>query len=395
MCEYVINSHLTRNTPIIREQGAVSPRQFHRQLPGYLPTPLISLPGLADRLGMGRILVKDEAHRFELGAFKVLGASHAIFRWLKSMWENEVGTSFTVSDFLNFKTASRPFIVPPVCTATDGNHGRAVARAARLVGLKAVIYMPHETVAARIENIRREGADVVIVDGTYDDAVERVKEDAEKNGWQIISDTSWPGYTQIPTWIQQGYSTMFDEVEAQVTESAVPRPDIIFIQGGVGALAAAAVDYGASLSSEKRPVAVCVEPTAAACLLESARSPDGTPVSAAGNLSTIMAGLNCGTPSFTAWPIICNGIDVFLSISDRYATRAMKTYFYPHKDDARIVSGESGAAGLGALLAILESASLAEVRRHLNLGAESDILLLNTEGATDPEGFERIVGTQP
>ncbi len=371
------------------------PLTFHRTLPGYTPTPLVSLPGLARELGVGEILVKDESHRLGLNAFKVLGASWAVYRYLKARWESETGQPF--GDTLTLTPAQRAhFGDLTLSTATDGNHGRGVAWTARTLGLRAVIYMPRGTVPARVLNIRRENATVEVIDGTYDDAVEKIKADSARNGWQIVSDTSWPGYDQIPGWIQAAYTSMFREMETVIHAPDDPMVDLVFLQGGVGALAAGAIWYYVGRYGARRPNLVCLEPTDAACLLESARTPDGSPAVSRGKLTSIMAGLNCGVPSAIAWPIVRDATDLFVAMEDSYAWEAMRRYYHPAVDnngtaDPRITSGESGAAGLAALLALLQADDLAPAREFLGLSPASRILLLNTEGATDPEGFARTI----
>jgi diaminopropionate ammonia-lyase len=347
----------------------------------YQPTPVISLPGLASQVGVGNVLVKDEAHRFGLKAFKALGASYAIYRLIKSKESSEVraGTFYSGS--------------PPVadwtytfCTATDGNHGRGVAWIARKLKQNAVIYLPANTVRSRVECIRAEGAEAILVNGSYDDAVDLCKEDTSANGWQIVSDTSWQGYTEIPRWVMAGYITLFSEI----TEELGSEPDGVFVQGGVGALAAAAAWYYRTRVSQDVKL-ICVEPLDAACLLESTQSGDGNPVTASGKLRSVMAGLNCGIPSQVAWPFIREGFDAFVAIPDRFAIDAMRTYYNPADGDPQIISGESGAAGLAALRAIYCEESLSPLKRHLHLREDSRVLLLNTEGDTDPEHFAGVV----
>ena len=247
-------------------------RSFHRSIPGYAPTPLVSLPGLAGNLGVAQISVKDEAHRFGLKAFKGLGASYAIYRFIKQRWEQQFGVQFEIANLYHSELLK--LLNLPLCTATDGNHGRAVAWFSRLIGHPSLIYMPNNTVAARIDNIRREGAGVVVVDGDYDEAVRAVARDAEQNGWQVISDTSYPGYTQIPYWIMAGYTTMFEEIDRQINpdEGAF---DLILLQSGVGSFTAAAGWYYGRRQESDRPKLVSVEPTDADCLLESIKHGHG------------------------------------------------------------------------------------------------------------------------
>jgi len=278
----------------------------------------VPLPGLAKQLDLGAIFVKDEAHRLGLNAFKVLGGSYAVYRALRERWESASSEPF--GDRLELTADRRQRLGHPIlCTATDGNHGRGVAWSARQLGLKAVIYMPHGTVPARIENIRCEGADVRVIDGNYDAAVEQIKADAAAHGWLVISDTSWPGYTRIPGWIQAAYTTIFREMEHDLHRADGPGVDIVVVPGGVGALAAAAAWYYVARYGVRRPKLVCVEPLSAACLLASARTADGTPVAVSGALDSIMAGLNCGTPSTIAWPLIRDTYNIATALGARAA----------------------------------------------------------------------------
>jgi len=364
---------------------------FHKSLPHYHPTPLFSLPALAHQLGVGQILVKDESYRFDLNAFKVLGASSAIYRFMTGVMAVESSEPFDILEFM--KDARRaPWADKfTFCTATDGNHGRAVAWTAKRFGQKAVIYMPKGTVPARIRNIEAEGARVEIIEGTYDDAVKKIAIDAAQNGWQVISDTAYPGYLTVPGQIMAGYVTMFKEMEGKILGGESADVDIVFLQAGVGSFAAAAGWYYIARYGSSRPKLVSVEPVEAACLLESSLTPDGRPTTAKGSFTTIMAGLNCGTPSIIAWPIIRDSFDLFLAVTDEYAAEAMRRYYHPPGDDPHIVSGESGAAGLAALLALVRDDGLREAREKLGLGMTSRILLVNTEGATDPEHFRHVV----
>jgi len=343
----VLNRFLDRHARFPKPDPAVL--RFHQSVPGYQPTPLHSLPGLARELGVGSLLVKDECPRFGLKAFKALGASWAVHRFLER--HGRAGVTFA--------------------SATDGNHGRAVAWAARLTGNRAVIYVPRHTVPARIDAIRSEGAEVIVVDGTYDDAVDRADHDSHLNGWQVISDTAYPGYMEIPAWVMEGYSTMFAEIEA--------RPDIVIIQAGVGGLAAAAVQHfaGAKL--------VCVQPSEADGLLESASSENGEPRSTQKSQRTIMAGLACGVPSLLAWPVLKRGVTLFMSVDDRFAAEAMRR-LHP-----MIISGETGAAGLGGLIALCREPEFAQSKEQLGLSGDSSVLVISTEGDTDPENYRAIV----
>jgi len=341
-------------------------REFHRNLPRYELTPLHRCDGLARALGLARILVKDESVRFGLEAFKALGASWAMER---------VRTGRT-----------GPMTVT---TATAGNHGRAVAWAATRMDCYAVIFVPADAQPARVEKIRREGARVEVVRGTYDDAVALAAETAGRNGWQVVSDTGYPGYLQVPQWIAEGYSTLFEETAEQLAAVGVAPPDVVLVQAGVGSLLHAAVDHFRGGSTQ--PKLVAVEPAESAPLFASIGSPDGSPTPAAGKQNSIMAGLNCGAVSLAAWPTIRRGVDLFLTIDDRHAAAAMRILARPAVGDPPIVAGESGAAGLAGLLALMEEPELALAARFLQLGPATSVLVINTEGATDPVGYARIV----
>ncbi|MDH3889575.1 MAG: diaminopropionate ammonia-lyase [candidate division Zixibacteria bacterium] len=358
----------------------------HRSLKEYAPTPLVSLPVLAERLGIGELLVKDESHRFGLNAFKALGSTYAIYQVIKQLL-NENSQSCPPSERF-YRDSPLPSGSFTFTTATDGNHGRGVAWVARQLAQKAVIYMPKETVPARIENIRNEGAEVIVVDGSYDAAVARCREDALARDWQILSDTGWPGYEQIPRWIQAGYLTMFEEIH----KDAANQVDVVIVQAGVGALAAAAAWYYNRIYPEPHPKLVSVEPLTADCCMQSIQTTDGEPITIAGDPSSIMAGLNCGTPSPIAWPFVKQGYDLFVSISDDSGREAMRSCFYPTDDDPRIISGESGAAGLAALTTLVNDPAFTPAREFLHIDSTSRVLVINTEGDTDPAGFAGIVG---
>jgi diaminopropionate ammonia-lyase len=339
---------------------------FHRSFSNYKPTPLIKLPHLADELGLGELWVKDESRRFGLNAFKALGASYAIHRFLE---ENPGDYTFA--------------------TATDGNHGRAVAWASALYGHGAVVFMPSGSAPARIKAIADEGADVMVVEGDYDTAVQTCRERVQEEGWILIQDTSWEGYTEIPTLICAGYLTMFGEIEGVLHRPDEPGVDVVIMQVGVGSWASTGVCYYNSRYGGNRPKIVSVEPSEASCLFDSSEA--GRRIKTLGTHNTIMAGLNCGTPSLISWEVLKSGVDLFLSIPDYYTKRAMRKFYYPAGDDPHIISGESGSAGLGTLMALLESPDLKQARKGLALGQDTRVLVFNTEGDTDPASFESIV----
>ena len=354
-----------------------APLRFHRRLPGYEETPLVDATDLADSLGVGKVFVKDESSRLGLPAFKILGASWAVYRALEERVGNDgFGDWETIDDL---KAKLEPLRPLTLVAATDGNHGRAVARVARLLGLGAKIFVPRDMAPARREAIAGEGAEVVVVDGTYDDAVEI---SAEAEGF-LISDTSWPGYERIPSWVIEGYSTMLWEIEDEIERRDEQGPDLVVVQVGVGAFAAAVARHFRSQDAPRHPKLVAVEPTRADCLFRSVSS--GHLVTVPGPHDSIMAGLNCGRPSLVAWPTLRRSIDLLVCVDDEPVREAMRL-----GADSGIVSGETGASGLGGLLALLRAEEGEEARLGLGVSGETRVLVFNTEGATDPDAYRRV-----
>ena len=354
-----------------------APLNFHRRLPEYAVTPLVDASGLAGALGVGRAWVKDESWRLGLPAFKILGASWAVYRALERRSGGSIGGW---GDAGGLRERLAPLLPMTLAAATDGNHGRAVARMARMLGLGARIFVPADMVAARIEAIESEGADVVVIQGTYDEAVARSAEEAGEH-CLVISDTSWPGYEDVPRWVIDGYSTILWEVSDELDRRGEEGPTLVVAQIGVGAFAAAVTRHFRSPGVSPRPKILGVEPARAACALASAEA--GGIVHVPGPHGSIMAGLNCGSPSVVAWPTISKGIDLFVAIEDDLAREAMRMLA-----GAGIVSGETGAAGLAGLLAFAQEE---EGRRTLGLTEEARVLVFNCEGATDPGAYGRIV----
>jgi diaminopropionate ammonia-lyase len=315
---------------------------FHRTLPGYQSTPLGSLPGLSASLEVGNVLVKDESQRLGLNAFKVLGARYAVYRILQRRWQENFGSPLDFAQFLDTSQARRLGELT-FCAATDGNHGKAVVWISRHQTMRCVVFVPAHATKDRIMNIEAEQAHVIVVEGDYAATLVAAGQAARENGWTEVGDCVYEGYTEIPSWIQTGYETLFREIEEQTGQFG--RPDFLFLQSRVGGFAAAAANHYATQpegnGGDKAPVLICVEPEEVAGCLASIMAPGGDLTSAAGNQDTIMAGLNCSDPSHTAWPILKDSIDLFLSVSDNQAVSAMK-YF---ASDG-IISGESGAAWL-------------------------------------------------
>ena len=371
------------------------PVAFHRSMPGYEPTPLVSTPGLAHDLGIASLVVKDQSRCFGLPAFKIIGASWAVNCAVSELLGLPPAPTFVA--LVERAEALRPL---KLVTATDGNHGRAVAHMAALLGLDATIYVPKGTVPARIDAIRSEGARLEVVDGPYDDAVARAAQDAGPR-CLIVSDTSWPGYESTPKAVIGGYATIMHEIDEQLGALSASQPDLILVQNGVGALAAAVgAHYGGgtrggdtggardSGGSGHGPVLVSVEPDDAACMLESLAA--GRIVTVPGPHRSIMAGLNCGTLSMVAWPVLRTTFQLCITVDDDRARRAMRLLA-----DAAIESGESGASGLAGLLALCEAPEFDEPRSRFGIGPETNVLVFSTEGVTDPAAYAAIVGHLP
>lgn len=354
---------------------------FHQKLPGYRQSPLIDAPNIADVLGVGKVWVKDESSRFGLPAFKFLGASWAIYRVLLKRMGGAIEPWQTFDDLQEQFAPLKPLTL---IAATDGNHGRAVARMAHLLGFASRIFVPRGMAQARIDAIKGEGAEVTIVDGSYDDAVTRAAALASDDAL-VISDTAWEGYTQIPRWIMEGYTTILRELDDQLAATGDAHVNLVAAQMGVGGLATAVVWHYRRPELANQPKIVGVEPLAADAILQSARA--GRMVEAPGPHTSIMAGLCCGVPSLVAWPIISRGVDVFVAIDDEWTREAMRALAR-----AGVVSGETGAAGLAGLLAMLSGPEREQRRQLLRLTPESQVVVISTEGATDPEAYQRIVG---
>jgi len=367
---------------------AIQVLRFHRMMPGYQPTSLAGLHRLAEAWGLGRILVKDESSRFGLQAFKVLGGSYAVARMLcqrlQIPWE-QIDFSTLAGDRYRRQIESIT-----LATATDGNHGRGIAWTAEQLGMPAVVYMPKGSAQSRVTNIGRHGARVVVTDLNYDDTVRLVWEKARQNGWQVIQDTAWGAYRDIPRWIMQGYTTMSVETVAQMAESGL-RPSHVFVQAGVGSFAAAMVAHLAHVYADRPPRFIVVEPTRAACMLESALAGDGRPRTVIGDLDTIMAGLACGEPNALAWDILQEWVGCYISCDDATAANGMRILANPLGDDARVEAGESGAVGVGLLDRLVNHPECAKLRQELGIGPESVVLVFNTEGATDPVNYRDVV----
>lgn len=361
---------------------------FHKSFPQYAVTPLTRLDGLAAQLGLDRVYVKDESYRFGLNAFKVLGGSYAIARHIAKETGKDirdVDYAFLTSDKLRETFGQATFF-----TATDGNHGRGVAWAANKLGQKCVVRMPKGSTQTRLENIAKENATVTIEDMNYDDCVRlAAKEASEAERGIIIQDTAWDGYEEIPTWIMQGYGTLALEADEQLANDGC-RPTHVFIQAGVGSLAGAVVGYFSNRFADNPPVMVVAEAKEADCLYQSAVKADGSRVNVTGDMLTIMAGLACGEANTVSWDILKNHVDVFASCPDWVSANGTRIYSSPMRGDDRVISGESGSVTMGLLHAIMTMPQYKDLKEALKLDADSKVLLVSSEGDTDPDRYREI-----
>lgn len=365
-------------------------RDFHESFPQYSVTPLTKLDRMAEYLGLGEVYIKDESYRFGLNAFKVLGGSFAMARYIAKQIGKDV--SELPYEVLTSEELRNEFGQATFFTATDGNHGRGVAWAANRLGQKAVILMPKGSTQTRLNNILAEGAQATIEEYNYDECVRMANAMAEKTEHGVmVQDTAWDGYEEIPSWIMQGYGTMAMEADEQLHDYGCDCPTHIFIQAGVGSVAGAVQGYFANRYPQNPPKVVVVEADAAACLYKGACAGDGNIRIVDGDMVTIMAGLACGEPNTISWDILKNHVDTFIATTDWAAAKGMRMLAAPIKGDQPVTSGESGAAGFGTLAAIMTMDEYQPLREHLGLDENSKILLFSTEGDTDPERYESIV----
>ncbi|MGW9631462.1 diaminopropionate ammonia-lyase [Agromyces sp. NPDC055520] len=351
-----------RNEPISDDVLA-----FHRSIPAYTETPLVEDPALAEELGVGRVFVKDESSRMELPAFKILGASYAVSRALSSRYGSpDVALSLP-------ELADRATRDPSLglTAATDGNHGRAVAHVARLLGVRATVFYPAGLTDAAKQAIADEGATTVELDLPYDDVVAEMARVAAAKGADeiVIQDTAWPGYVDVPQWIVDGYSTLFREVDHQLAAAGVGSdgPDLVAVPVGVGSFAQAAVRH--YRSDVAAPVVLSVESENAPAIIESLRN--GAPTTVA-TRHTIMSGLNCGTPSSLAWPYLARGVDAATTVTELEATIAVH--------DLERHGIDAGPCGAATLAGVRIALSTPERRDELGLDEASVLVLFSTEG---------------
>lgn len=389
---FLLNSHPDYRRPLDPDDaetlGTAAAGEVERFLAFRAPhgeTPLVALPGLAVQLGVGAIHIKDEGQRLGLGSFKALGGAYAVIRLLLEEASRTLGRAVDISE-LHAPTVQAIARAMTFACATDGNHGRSVAQGAQLVGARAVIFVHSGVSEARVAAIARFGAEVLRVDGSYDDSVGEAARAAAAEGWIVVSDTSWPGYERIPGLVMQGYTALVREALRRLPEP----PTHVFIQAGVGGVAAAVAGHLALALGDARPVFTVVDPARAACIVASARA--GRPVTLTPGEPTVMAMLECYAPSLVAWRILSRVADAFMTVDDADAILAMRQLARPPAGDPAIVAGESGGVGLAGLM---RAVSVPAIKAALRIDGRARIFLVNTEGATDPEKYAALVGQAP
>lgn len=389
---FLRNSHPDHDRPLTEADAetlgvaaAQEVERFLQQRENHRVTPLHALPALARELGVGAVHVKDEGQRLGLGSFKALGGAYAVIRLLLEEAGRQLGRPVDIAELHSPEVRQIAAGMTFAC-ATDGNHGRSVAQGAQLVGARSVIFVHAGVSAGRVAAIARFGARMVRVEGSYDESVAESARVSEREGWTIVSDTSWPGYERIPGLVMQGYTALLREALAQLPEP----PSHVFVQAGVGGIAAALAGHLAILFGERRPRFVVVDPARAACIFETAKA--GHPVAVPHGEPTVMAMLECNEPSLVAWRILSRVADGFMTVEDEEAVAVMNRLARPSGGDPAIVAGESGGAGLAGAI---QAAGDPAIRQQLGLDASSRIFVVNTEGATDPERYAELVGATP
>lgn len=374
-----------RDTAILGRDGAEDVMRLLALRGASAPTPLVALPGLARELGLQSLHLKDEGQRLGLGSFKALGGAYALMRLVQTEAALRLGRPVTLEEILSSEVRAIAASMTFAC-ATDGNHGRSVAQGAQLMGARAVIFVHSGVSQARIDAIAQFGAQMVRVAGNYDDSVAEAARVANAQGWTVLSDTSWPGYEEIPGLVMQGYTAIVGEALA-----GLPQPPThVFLQAGVGGFAAAIAGHLAILLGDARPHVTVVEPARAACLWASARA--GQVVKVAEDQPTVMAMLECYEPSLTAFRVLERVADGYMTVEEDDAPAIMRRLAAPVAGDPPVVAGESGAVGLAGAISVLRDADLAA---RIGLGPKARLLVINTEGATDPALYTRIVGRTP
>lgn len=389
---FLLNRHPDHRQPLTQEDaatlglaGAAEAERFLAARDNHAETPLHALPGLAGELGIGALHVKDEGKRLGLGSFKALGGAYAVMRLVLEEAGKRLGRAVDVAELHKPEVKAIAAQMTFAC-ATDGNHGRSVAQGASLVGARSVIFVHSGVSNERVAAIARFGAEMVRVAGDYDQSVREAARVAAERGWTVVSDTSWPGYERIPGLVMQGYTVIVREALKRLPEP----PTHVFLQAGVGGFAAAVAGHLAIVLGQARPTVTVVEPARAACIYETAKA--GRPVTIAHSQPTVMAMLECYEPSPVAWRVLSRLGDAFMKVEEEDAVSVMNRLARPAGSDPAIVSGESGGAGLAGLI---RAAADKKMRAALGLDAGSRVLIINSEGATDPGRYAELVGIVP
>ncbi|RWF26486.1 MAG: diaminopropionate ammonia-lyase [Mesorhizobium sp.] len=389
---FLLNHHPDHRQPLTEQDaatlgtaGAVEAERFLAARDNHAETPLHALPALAGELGIGALHVKDEGQRLGLGSFKALGGAYAVMQLVLEEAGRRLGRTVDVAELHSADVKAIAADMTFAC-ATDGNHGRSVAQGAGLVGARSVIFVHSGVSNERVAAIARFGAEIVRIAGDYDQSVREAARVAAERDWTVVSDTSWPGYERIPGLVMQGYTVIVREALKRLAQP----PTHIFLQAGVGGFAAAVAGHFAIVLGEDRPRAIVVEPARAACLYETAKA--GHPIAIAHSKPTVMAMLECYEPSLVAWRVLSRIGDAFMTVDEADAVSVMSRLARPSGDDPAIVSGESGGAGLAGLI---RAAGDKKLRAALGLDAGSRVLIVNSEGATDPGRYADLVGMAP
>jgi diaminopropionate ammonia-lyase len=389
---FILNTHPNYNKPLSASDAETfgiaasdQAERFAAQRAGYRPTPLYALPALAEHAGVAMIYVKDEGQRLGMGSFKALGGYYAVVQIVCEEASRRLGRAIGLSDLDGADVRAIAGELTFGC-ATDGNHGKSVAAGAKAVGARSVIFVHSGVSDERVDAIAAYGAEMVRVAGTYDDSVREADRACAENGWIVVSDTSWPGYERIPGLVMQGYTAMLKEIVREIPSP----PTHVFVQAGVGGLAAAVAAHFDIVYGANRPKFIVVEPDRAACLYESMRRGELTKVDH--GEPTIMAMLECYEPSLLAWDILSRKADAFVAVSETEAVDAMQRLAQPEGVDPAIVAGESGGAGVAGFLHVIKNPQYAKA---LGIDGKSRILFLNTEGATDRGRYRKLIGKTP
>ena len=374
------------NQPFSKEKVKKA-HHFHQSLPQYAKTPLSELTGRSKELGLGSLLVKDESRRFGLNAFKGLGASYAMACYFAGQLNMDMA-EVRFDELLELVNKYPP---ETFVTATEGNHGRGVAWATRIFNQNGKVFLPKGAAEVRVDAVTELGAEAKVTDINYDDTVQYAADQSSGNGWILMQDTAWEGYEEIPTHIMQGYTTILSEITEQLEPDSLDQITHVILQAGVGSFAGAMAAAIYNQTDGSPPKIIVVEPREADPIFRSADSELGNPVRVYGDMNTMMAGLSCGEPSPIGWNILKSTADYFISCDDEISAQGMRMLGRPAEGDAKIISGPSGALPAGFMYEVMTNDSYTDLKENLDLGTDSKVLVINTEGDTDPDNYQRVM----